>query len=83
MSDDYEFVKDALRGMGGNRTAEEVAESIASLGRPVKNVEELLNRAAVEAKEEFLKTSDCGTYRYQYLRTRMRRRPVTLATSRK
>jgi len=72
MHDEYESIKFVLRGMGGSRTVEEVSKAVASLGRPLKNVEDLLNRAVVEAPEEFLKTSDGGTYRYQYLRTRTR-----------
>jgi hypothetical protein len=72
MHDEYESIKYALRGMGGSRTAAEVSEAIASLGCPVKNVEELLNRAVVEAPEEFLRTLDGPIYRYQYLRTRTR-----------
>jgi hypothetical protein len=72
MQDEYESLKHVLRGMGGNPSAEEVSKAIAWLGCPVENVEELLDRAVREAPDEFLKTSDCGTYRYQCLRTRRR-----------
>lgn len=71
MQDEFEAVKHVLCGMGGNRTADEVSEAMASLGRPAQGVEELLNRAVVEAPDEFLKTLDGRAYRYQWLRTRM------------
>jgi len=65
MHDEYESIKDVLRGMGGSPTAGEVSKAMSSLGRPVKNVEELLNRAVKESPDEFLKTLDGNTYRYQ------------------
>jgi len=65
MQDEYESLKYVLRGMGGSPTAEEVSKAMASLGCPVENVEELLDRAVREAPDEFLKTLDCSVHRYQ------------------
>lgn len=65
MQDEYERVKDTLRGMGGNRTAIEVSKAMTALRIPLDNVKELLDRAVMEAPDEFLRTEDCGIYRYQ------------------
>jgi hypothetical protein len=73
MHDEYESVKDVLRGMGRSPTAGEVSRAMASLGLPIKNVEELLNRAVIESPDEFLRTSYGNIYRYQY-RTQARLR---------